>query len=139
MTSTPGPLSRNRDGARPSFLRWRVPLTNKILQIPLLARIFPTGTIKRDLEVDELSISCIPEVKGAHANPTHSAAVGAGTLVVCHVPDYALAIGNPAKVTLDRRAKNLSYDPVIFAAPYEAWIGRNASLKTGLSTGGASP
>lgn len=57
------------------------------------------------------------------------AVVGAGAVVACDVPDYALAMGNPAKLSLERRTNQLQYDPVIFAAPYEAWIGRNALLK----------
>lgn len=67
------------------------------------------------------------------------AVVGAVAVVACDVPDYALAMGNPAKLSLDRRTKDLQYDPVIFAAPYEAWIGRNASLKSGVSMDGISP
>jgi len=57
------------------------------------------------------------------------AVVGAGAVVARDVPDYAVALGNPAQIRLNRRSKELNYDPVIFTAPYEAWIGRNASLK----------
>ncbi len=57
------------------------------------------------------------------------AVVGAGAVVACDVPAYALATGNPATVKLDRRTRDLDYDPVIFAAPYESWIGRNMELK----------
>jgi maltose O-acetyltransferase len=57
------------------------------------------------------------------------AVVGAGAVVTSDVPAYAVAAGNPARIKLNRRNPNLSYDPVIFSAPYEAWIGRNAKLK----------
>lgn len=63
-----------------------------------------------------------------------SALSGAGVVVGCDVPDYALATGNPATPTLNKRTKNLRrYDPIIFAESYEAWTGRNVSLKIGLS------
>ncbi len=61
------------------------------------------------------------------------AVVGAGAVITRDVPDYAVAFGNPAQIRHDRRNQNLLYDPVIFAAPYEAWIGRNALLKMMLS------
>lgn len=67
------------------------------------------------------------------------AVVGAGAVVTCDVPDYALATGNPAKLSLERRTRDLQYDPVIFAAPYEAWIGRNALLKVGVNVNEVSP
>ncbi|WP_424194714.1 acyltransferase [Ampullimonas aquatilis] len=56
------------------------------------------------------------------------AVVAAGAVVGRDVPPFALAIGNPAEIRLDRRIHNLDYNPVVFAAPYEAWIGRNAQL-----------
>lgn len=56
------------------------------------------------------------------------AVVAAGAVVGKSVPPFALAIGNPAEIRLDRRVRNLDYNPVVFAAPYEAWIGRNAQL-----------
>lgn len=57
------------------------------------------------------------------------AVVGAGAVVSVDVPEGAVAVGNPATVRVSRRPESLEYDPVIFAAPYEAWIGRNAQLK----------
>ena len=57
------------------------------------------------------------------------AVVGAGAVITKDLPDYAVAFGNPAQIRYDRRNQKLLYDPVIFAAPYEAWVGRNALLK----------
>ena len=54
------------------------------------------------------------------------AVVGAGAVVRKNVPDYAIVFGNPAKVVEGRqRTNNLDYSPVLFNAPYEAWIGKN--------------
>lgn len=66
------------------------------------------------------------------------AVVGAGAVVASDLPDYSAAYGNPARIKLDRRVRNLEYDPVIFAAPYEAWIGRNVSLKSDTRAGTSS-
>lgn len=68
------------------------------------------------------------------------AVVGARTVVTRDIPDHAVASGNPARLVLDRRSKSLAYDPVIFSAPYEAWVGRNAALKReGPESYGADP
>ena len=50
------------------------------------------------------------------------AVVGAGAVVSHNVPDYAIVAGNPAKV-VGERTRNLSYNPVRFSAPLEAWLG----------------
>lgn len=55
--------------------------------------------------------------------------VGAGAVVTKDVPPFAIARGNPASVQLDRRSTHLTYVPVLFYAPYEAWIGRNIATK----------
>jgi acetyltransferase-like isoleucine patch superfamily enzyme len=52
------------------------------------------------------------------------AVVGAGAVVRSDVPDFALAMGNPAVITPDARSALLSYDTVHFATPLEAWVGR---------------
>jgi maltose O-acetyltransferase len=57
------------------------------------------------------------------------AVVGAGAVVKGNVPPGAIVSGNPAKLHSKNRTEELSYDPVLFCAPYEAWIGRNAKLK----------
>ncbi|MDX2257894.1 MAG: hypothetical protein NW205_03155 [Hyphomicrobiaceae bacterium] len=51
------------------------------------------------------------------------AVVGAGAVVREDVPDYALAIGNPAVSVPDRRVRTLDYSPVAMVAPIEAWLG----------------
>jgi maltose O-acetyltransferase len=54
------------------------------------------------------------------------AVVGAGAVVREDVPDYGIAFGNPAEIIEGRqRTNNLDYSPVLFNAPYEAWIGKN--------------
>jgi acetyltransferase-like isoleucine patch superfamily enzyme len=53
------------------------------------------------------------------------AVVGAGAVVTRDVPPLGVATGNPASVRPDVRPRELDYDPVIFLAPYEAWIGRS--------------
>lgn len=55
----------------------------------------------------------------------YGAVVGAGAVVAKDVPPRAVATGNPASIRLDARPPELSYDPVAFLPPYEAWIGRN--------------
>ena len=52
------------------------------------------------------------------------AVVGAGAVVRCNVPDFAVAIGNPAVVTIDARVQHLAYDSSRLAAPLEAWMGK---------------
>ena len=56
------------------------------------------------------------------------AVVAAGAVVRCDVPDYGIAIGNPAKIIEKTRIKTLSYSPVLFNAPFEAWVGPNQNL-----------
>lgn len=53
------------------------------------------------------------------------AVVGAGAVVRDDVPDYAIAIGNPATLLSYQRTKKLSYSPVMLNAPFEAWVGAN--------------
>lgn len=51
------------------------------------------------------------------------AVIGAGAVVTEDVPDYKIAVGNPARV-LDRgRTPNLKYDPARLVAAIEAWLG----------------
>lgn len=52
------------------------------------------------------------------------AVVGAGAVVRENVPDYAVVTGNPAVVAEVKRCRELDYNPVAFAAPIEAWLGR---------------
>lgn len=62
----------------------------------------------------------------------YGAVVGAGAVVASEVPDFSLAVGNPAKITSNRRTKDLKYDPVAFTAPYEAWLGRQHALPSSM-------
>jgi maltose O-acetyltransferase len=65
------------------------------------------------------------------------AVVAAGAVVSRSVPDYALAVGNPAQIVTDRRSRELNYMPSALVAPYEAWIGKHriAALGAELSCG----
>lgn len=51
------------------------------------------------------------------------AVIGAGSVVAKDVPDYGVAVGNPAKVREGVRTRDLHYSPVDFAAFRSAWLG----------------
>lgn len=53
------------------------------------------------------------------------AVIGAGAVVRENVPDYAVVTGNPSCVSKIERTHKLRYSPVLFNAPFEAWVGRN--------------
>lgn len=55
------------------------------------------------------------------------AVVGAGSVVTKDVPDFAIVAGNPAKI-VGSRERELSYSPVDFCSPFEAWLGRQTKL-----------
>lgn len=50
--------------------------------------------------------------------------VGAGAVVRESVPDFAIAIGNPARLLDRRRVSSFNYLPAAMNAPFEAWLGR---------------
>lgn len=52
------------------------------------------------------------------------AVVAAGAVVSKDVPDYAIAVGNPARLLTHRRSRNLRYQPLLHLAMIEAWLGR---------------
>lgn len=51
------------------------------------------------------------------------AVVGAGAVVTKDVPDFAIAVGNPARILDKKRCTRFCYSPVRFLATYEAWLG----------------
>ena len=51
------------------------------------------------------------------------AVVGAGAVVARNVPDFAVAIGNPAQVRENARERSLDYSPVRSQALSNAWLG----------------
>lgn len=53
------------------------------------------------------------------------AVVGAGALVSRDVPDYGIAVGNPARILEKSRARGLRYCPLHSLATFEAWLGSN--------------
>lgn len=53
----------------------------------------------------------------------NGAVVGAGAVLRVDLPDYSIAIGNPAIVQSFRRTTDLRYSPVFMNAPFEAWLG----------------
>ena len=50
------------------------------------------------------------------------AVVGAGAVLSTSIPDYAIAVGNPAVVIAKKRTSDLNYSPVRQIAAYEAWL-----------------
>lgn len=50
------------------------------------------------------------------------AIVGAGTVLTKSIPDYAIAVGNPARVLEKRRPPHFNYSPARFFAAFEAWL-----------------
>lgn len=53
------------------------------------------------------------------------AVVGAGAVVSRDIPDFSIAVGNPARILEKRRVIDLDYNPVDLVAAFEAWLGRN--------------
>jgi len=51
------------------------------------------------------------------------AVVAAGAVVRIDVPDFSLAVGNPARISSERRCRNLDYQPVRLKAAISAWLG----------------
>ncbi len=51
------------------------------------------------------------------------AVVGAGAVVTKDIPDFGIAVGNPARLLEKKRAVHLNYNPVRHLAVYEAWLG----------------
>ena len=58
------------------------------------------------------------------------AVVGAEAVVAKDVPDHGVAVGNPARITEQVRAKQLSYTPTSFLAIHVAWLGKPAGQAT---------
>ena len=54
------------------------------------------------------------------------AVVGAGAVVRRDVPAYAVAVGNPATMALNRRTTTLHYSPALLVAAFEAWVGQRS-------------
>ncbi|WP_375495478.1 acyltransferase [uncultured Nostoc sp.] len=52
------------------------------------------------------------------------AVVGAGAVVTKNIPEYNIAVGNPAKLLDKQRVQQLKYNPVQLVACYEAWLGK---------------
>lgn len=57
------------------------------------------------------------------------AVVGAAAVVRSDVPDFAVALGNPALVTAGRRGRHLDYSPIRMVASVEAWLGPDPSAR----------
>lgn len=52
----------------------------------------------------------------------YGAVVGAGAVVSKSVPDFAIVVGNPAKIIDTTRVKDLRYNPCEFLASNRAWL-----------------
>ena len=59
------------------------------------------------------------------------AVVGAGAVVRDDVEPYSIVTGNPAVAAAKRRVSPLDYNPALFSAPLEAWIGRRQQTTLG--------
>ena len=55
------------------------------------------------------------------------AVIGAGAVVRESVPDYKIAVGNPARLLDRERTRNLRYNPARLVAAVEAWLGSEGS------------
>jgi maltose O-acetyltransferase len=55
------------------------------------------------------------------------AVVGASAVVARDVPDFAVAVGNPARIMADHRAPALNYSPTRLLAVVGAWLGNYES------------
>jgi acetyltransferase-like isoleucine patch superfamily enzyme len=53
------------------------------------------------------------------------AVVGAGALITKDVPDYGIAVGNPARILEKSRPSGLRYSPLQSLATFEAWLGKD--------------
>ncbi|MDT5121115.1 MAG: hypothetical protein QOC96_597 [Acidobacteriota bacterium] len=52
------------------------------------------------------------------------AVVGAGALITKDIPDYGIAVGNPARILAKPRPNGLRYNPLQSLATFEAWLGK---------------
>ncbi len=52
------------------------------------------------------------------------AVIGAGAVVARDVPEYGIAVGNPARLLDKKRQRVLRYQPVRLVAAFEAWLGQ---------------
>lgn len=52
------------------------------------------------------------------------AVVGAGAIVAKDVPEYAVAVGNPARIIQNSRTRILDYSPTTHLAVHRAWLGK---------------
>jgi maltose O-acetyltransferase len=55
------------------------------------------------------------------------AVVGAGSVVTRDIPDYGIAVGNPARCAGKSRNPDLRYEPLRMVACFEAWLGNKAT------------
>lgn len=60
----------------------------------------------------------------------YGAVVGAGAVVAKDIPDFGVAVGNPAAIK-SYRAGPFRYSPTAFSAPYECWVGTEISCLDG--------
>lgn len=52
------------------------------------------------------------------------AVIGAGAVITRDIPDYKIAVGNPARILEKERVQSLTYSPTAKLAFFEAWTGR---------------
>lgn len=83
----------------------------------------------QDVEIEDYAWIATSAILLPGTKIGRGAVVGAGAVVKGDVPPGAIVSGNPAKFHARTRIQELNYDPVLFCAPYEAWIGKNVKLK----------
>jgi acetyltransferase-like isoleucine patch superfamily enzyme len=72
------------------------------------------------------------------------AVVGAGSVVRCDVPDYAVVSGNPARAYPPGRIRELDYSPIRQIPTFQAWLGpdvlpKSESISTDSPASGTAP
>lgn len=86
-------------------------------------------TFRKPVQIDDFSwiAQGAMILPGVHIG--RGAVVGAGAVVGRDVCPYTVVVGNPARPTSRNRVENLDYSPVVFLAPYEAWLEKATHAK----------
>ncbi|MBB3255238.1 maltose O-acetyltransferase [Paraburkholderia bannensis] len=86
-------------------------------------------TYSREIRIDDYAwiATNATILPGVHVG--EGAVVGAGAVVRSDVAPYTIVVGNPAVALARKRVRELAYDPVLFSAPFEAWVGANNATK----------
>jgi acetyltransferase-like isoleucine patch superfamily enzyme len=83
------------------------------------------GLIKGPIVIEDYAWIAIGAILLPGVTIGKGAVVGAGAVVSANVPDYAVAVGNPARLLNKTRPQDLRYKPLRGLAVFEAWLGRS--------------